>query len=277
MARSCGSTPTPAPPGRTTPTSAAADANAQQIIAYGLRNPFRITIRGNGSVWLGDVGFTTWEEINTIPDPDAAPRNFGWPCREGNAATPQYAGLDIPLCDSPPALAGPGLSTYNHNDTVDGDDGCGTGSSSISGIAFRTTAGNYPAKYDNGLFFSDYTRRCIWFAPGIERDRQPDFSVDRAVRQPAPLGRDRAAAPSAWASTPAGDIIYTDYDRDEIRAIRYYPAAPAERRPSPRPRRSGRRRSTVDFDASASNDPNGDAMIVRLGPRGRRHVRRHAA
>src|SRR4029077_14960514 len=103
-----------------------------KIIAYGLRNPFRMTIRGNGSVWLGDVGFTTWEEINTIPDPDAPMRNFGWPCREGNGATPQYVGLDIPLCDSPPSLAGPAF-TYNHGDTVTDDD-CGTGSSSISGI-----------------------------------------------------------------------------------------------------------------------------------------------
>jgi len=231
-------------------------ANAQKIIAYGLRNPFRMTIRGNGSVWLGDVGFTTWEEINTIPDPDATVRNFGWPCREGNAATPQYAGLDIPLCDSPPALAGPAM-TYNHNATVTDDD-CGTGSSSISGIAFRTTAGNYPTKYDNGLFFSDYTRRCIWFAPASSATATPDFT---SIEQFANLRRSGETSGGAVyvGATPAGDIIYADYDRNEIRAIRYYPALPPNASFTATPT-SGPAPLTVDFDASASNDPNGDAM-----------------
>ena len=232
-------------------------ANAQKIIAYGLRNPFRMTIRGNGSVWLGDVGFTTWEEINTIPDPDAAPRNFGWPCREGNATTPQYAGLDIPLCDSPPALAGPAM-TYNHGDTVTSGDGCGTGSSSISGVAFRTTTGNYPTSYDNGIFFSDYTRRCIWFAPASSATATPDFD---SIERFANLRRTGETSGGAvWVgTTPAGDIIYTDYDRNEVRAIRYYPALPPNASFTATPT-AGPAPLDVDFDASASDDPNGDAM-----------------
>ena len=160
-------------------------ANAQKIIAYGLRNPFRMTIRPNGQVWIGDVGFTHWEEIDTIPDPDAAPRNFGWPCREGNGVTPEYSGLSLPLCNSLSGASDPAF-TYAHSDTVTDDD-CGTGSSSISGIAFRTTAGNYPTKYDNGLFFADYTRALHLVRAGVERVREPGLHVDRAVRQPAPL------------------------------------------------------------------------------------------
>lgn len=52
--------------------------NAQRIVAYGLRNPFRITTRpGTGEIWLGDVGWNTWEEINRIADPTARVTNFG--------------------------------------------------------------------------------------------------------------------------------------------------------------------------------------------------------
>ena len=43
------------------------DANARRIVAYGLRNPFRITVRpGTNEVWIGDVGWTTWEEVNRL-------------------------------------------------------------------------------------------------------------------------------------------------------------------------------------------------------------------
>ena len=44
-------------------------------------------------------------------------------------------------------------------------DGCGTGSSSIAGLAFLPSSSGYPSSYDNGLFFTDYTRNCIWFMP----------------------------------------------------------------------------------------------------------------
>ncbi|HEX6868429.1 MAG TPA: PQQ-dependent sugar dehydrogenase, partial [Candidatus Limnocylindrales bacterium] len=45
-----------------------ANVNARRIIAHGARNPFRFAIRpGTSEVWIGDVGWTTWEEINRIP------------------------------------------------------------------------------------------------------------------------------------------------------------------------------------------------------------------
>ena len=55
----------------TTRNSAAATPMPRRIIAYGLRNPFRFTIKpGTDDVWVGDVGFDTWEEINRIAGPD---------------------------------------------------------------------------------------------------------------------------------------------------------------------------------------------------------------
>ena len=78
------------------------DANARRIIAYGLRNPFRIAARpGTNEIWVGDVGWDTWEEINRIQNPTAGVLNFGWPCYEGSGTQGQYdVGQPEPLRDS---------------------------------------------------------------------------------------------------------------------------------------------------------------------------------
>ena len=89
------------------PMIGSADLNARRIIAYGLRNPFRLTIRpGTNEVWVGDVGWNTWEEINRVQNPtDATVENFGWPCYEGSfppasARQSGYDGANIPICET---------------------------------------------------------------------------------------------------------------------------------------------------------------------------------
>ena len=60
------------------------DANGKRIVAHGLRNPFRLAVRpGTNELWIGDVGWSTWEEINRLGyglDGTAVVENFGWPC-----------------------------------------------------------------------------------------------------------------------------------------------------------------------------------------------------
>jgi glucose/arabinose dehydrogenase len=56
------------------------DSNASKVWQLGLRNPFRFTInKDNGQVYVGDVGWTKWEEINTGDGGE----NFGWVGYEG--------------------------------------------------------------------------------------------------------------------------------------------------------------------------------------------------
>jgi glucose/arabinose dehydrogenase len=54
-----------------------------EIWAYGLRNPWKFSVDPqDGSLWIGDVGQATTEEVNHLPaGPGGA--NLGWSCREG--------------------------------------------------------------------------------------------------------------------------------------------------------------------------------------------------
>ncbi len=62
-----------------------------EIFAWGLRNPYRISIdRVGQEIWIGDVGQNKVEEVNSIsPDAttsrelDSSTHNFGWPLFEG--------------------------------------------------------------------------------------------------------------------------------------------------------------------------------------------------
>jgi uncharacterized repeat protein (TIGR03806 family) len=71
-----------------------------EVYAYGFRNPWRFNFdRMTGTLWAGDVGAYTWEEVDKVP----AGGNMGWAIREGthclNGDPCQSAGLVAPVLD----------------------------------------------------------------------------------------------------------------------------------------------------------------------------------
>ena len=55
-----------------------------EVWAYGLRNPYRFSFdRETGDLWIGDVGQSSWEEINLLPAASPTGANFGWKTCEG--------------------------------------------------------------------------------------------------------------------------------------------------------------------------------------------------
>ncbi len=67
-------------------------SNRARVFQYGLRNPFRFTFDPVTSLpVIGDVGWSSWEEINTGP----AGANFGWPYFEGPDGAGAYSGLSL--------------------------------------------------------------------------------------------------------------------------------------------------------------------------------------
>ncbi|MCI0614100.1 PQQ-dependent sugar dehydrogenase, partial [bacterium] len=79
------------------PLYSSTDPNTRRVIAYGFRNPFRFTVRpGTNEIWIGDVGWNDWEEINFITNPtDSTVENFGWPCYEGNGKQAGYDAANL--------------------------------------------------------------------------------------------------------------------------------------------------------------------------------------
>lgn len=83
--------------------AASPDAPVSKVWALGLRNPYRMTLKpgtgstnpedGNpGTLYIGDVGFYTWEELNILQD---GGENFGWPIYEGLNKFPPYNQFDV--------------------------------------------------------------------------------------------------------------------------------------------------------------------------------------
>ena len=233
------------------------DTNARRIVASGLRNPFRFTIRpGTSEVWAGDVGWNTWEEIDRVTSPTAGLTNFGWPCYEGTARQGGYDGANLNICENLYAQTGAVTNpyyTYNHGGQVVSGEACPTGSSSISGLAFETSS-NYPAAYDGALFFADYSRDCIW-----AMRRGTNGLPDSAQRETFAAA---AANPVDLKIGPGGDLFYVDL-AGTIRRISYAgantpPTASIQASPT-----SGAAPLQVSFDGRASSDPDsGDGIAA---------------
>jgi glucose/arabinose dehydrogenase len=80
-----------------------------RVWAFGFRNPFRVSVKpGSGStnpstgdigeVFVGDVGWGTWEELNVVKAPGT---NFGWPLFEGQTSNADYLALNTRDAETP--------------------------------------------------------------------------------------------------------------------------------------------------------------------------------
>jgi glucose/arabinose dehydrogenase/PKD repeat protein len=240
------------------PLAASGDPNARRIVAYGLRNPFRVTVRpGTSEVWIGDVGWGDWEEIDRLVAPaDSSVDNFGWPCFEGNGRQPGYDAANLAICESLYGQANAVVSphfTYHHNGPVAQNDACPIGGSSVAGLAFQFyTGGSYPVEYDGALFFADYSRGCIWVMERGGGILPSPSNIKRFLRG--------ADSPVDLQIGPGGDLFYVSLN-GSVRRIQYSaatnqaPTAAASATPT-----AGDAPLTVDFDGSGSTDPDADPL-----------------
>ena len=240
------------------PLAASPDPNARRIIATGFRNPFRMTIRpGSDELWVGDVGWGTWEEIDRVSPSGASVANYGWPCYEGVGRQSGFDALDLSICENLYAAGATAVVTpyyaYNHGSTVVSGESCATGSSAIAGLAFYQ-GGGYPAQYAGALFFADNSRDCIWVmfagANGLP---------DPGQRATLVAG---AANPVDLEIGPGGDLYYVDFDGGTIRRIssssgpsNQPPSAAISATPT-----SGSAPLSVNFSAAGSSDPDADPL-----------------
>jgi glucose/arabinose dehydrogenase len=123
------------------------DANRSKVYQLGLRNPFRMSFDSvTGRLYVGDVGWTRWEEINSA-GPGA---NFGWPYFEGgNGTSIQTGGYQ----NLPEAQAFYGSGQTVVAPTL-GLSHAATGINAVvAGAVYRGSV--YPPEFQGNLFFND--------------------------------------------------------------------------------------------------------------------------
>lgn len=200
-------------------------SNRSKVWAYGLRNPFRFTIRpGTAEAYVGDVGWNNWEEINT-----GKGANFGWPCYEGgvvtgggneggNTTSRRQSGYETTGSTSAQcaALYAQGLAAvkrpvfaYNH-----GSDGAGaTGGASANAGAFYTGT-VYPTQYRDAQFITDYNRRWVRY---LRFDASGNAIVHNFLSENAGIGMVQV---TTGPDTNLYVILYRS-SGSEVRRIRY--------------------------------------------------------
>ncbi|KAI9150960.1 hypothetical protein H9P43_009575 [Blastocladiella emersonii ATCC 22665] len=147
-----------------------------QVLARGFRNPYRFVVDpATDNLYLGDVGFADWEEINLIPSVRAtggngANNNYGWPCLEGVMHSATVEAQNFPTCNelyTNPSKSKQALFKYSHFGQFGNVVTKAGGQSAITGIAVYSGASSFPADYKDALFFADYTRGGFW---GVRRN-----------------------------------------------------------------------------------------------------------
>jgi glucose/arabinose dehydrogenase len=157
-----------------------------RVWAMGFRNPFRFSIKAGtgstnpstgdiGEIYLGDVGYNTYEELNIITKPGT---NFGWPIFEGLTYVSGYATLNTANKDEPNPLFGTG--------------GCNQQYFSFKNLIKQATADNSTAVYNpcnSSMLISNsdvsdrfvHNRPAIDWKHGVDSARVGTFSGNNAT------------------------------------------------------------------------------------------------
>jgi glucose/arabinose dehydrogenase/PKD repeat protein len=234
---------------------------ASRVWAYGLRNPYRFTVRpGTGSLdplqlhpgmlLIAEVGWRTWEEINVCNNAGA---NFGWPCHEGPVVEATYSTLTPSHhgCTTMGTPTNPSAPTdpiiYWHHTVPSLSSATGLVGKASTAVTFYTGTA-YPSQYWGAAFFGDYERGWIR-AARIDANGQLLLVSDFATDGEAPV--------DLMSDPVSGDLFYISILRNKIWRIRYGVSGVPPVAQAAASTTSGLAPLTVSFSSEGSNDPDG--------------------
>jgi glucose/arabinose dehydrogenase len=130
-----------------------------ELLAYGLRNPWRFSFDpANGDLYIADVGFHVWEEIDYLPGGTDEVVNFGWSPCEGPEPFRELDASDPNMPPNPLAeggrLTAPVLAYRHESPSYCEGRGSVTGGYVYRGNAVPALRGRY--------VFGDYCSGEIW-------------------------------------------------------------------------------------------------------------------
>lgn len=237
------------------------DPNERRIVAYGFRNPFRFAIdQTSDELYVANVGWTEWEEIDRFSVDPTRPWNSGWPCYEGPEVNIAYRNLETNLCEDLYAEAGatdPAMYSYSFGGPLFPGDPCTTEQgAAITGVSvYRDNA--FPEGYDGALFFADSVRECIFVMMAGE-DGKPDPTTTTV------FASDAGFYPAVDLEVgPDGGLYYLNLfspgDGGLVKRVSYDPGAP-DAELTATPTFGSADPLEVDLDASGSTDPDGEEL-----------------
>lgn len=133
---------------------------ADEIFAYGLRNPFKMSFdrAGTNALFVADVGQNEWEEINILHKGG----NYGWRILEGNhahdAPTADVLGVDVKSLKYP-------IHAYDHTIGISIIGGYVYRGTNFSDLAGKYVFGDFSTGFftpDGHLFYLEESRPGIW-------------------------------------------------------------------------------------------------------------------
>jgi glucose/arabinose dehydrogenase len=236
-----------------------------KVYAYGLRNPFRFSLKpGTSTLYIGDVGSGEYEEIDVAHGGE----NFGWPCYEGPLDNRNEFSGD-PFCANQynagtAGITGP-LVTYAHGPIVNGvmqPEGVGhaiIGGDFYTGVAYGPLNGAY--------FFADAPYGVIYELQTDANDNLIHGPVDRTDWFIGPPNTDNqppnggVGIPVALHPAPNGNIDIADLASSQIFELKgCTTGCPPVPRATVNPIGGPPDTTVFTFDGSKSYDPEGGAL-----------------
>jgi hypothetical protein len=233
----------------------------EETFVKGFRNPFRFAVdydaRGT-RLFINDVGGQRWEEVDEARFGADGGNDYGWNICEGRHDNVYRGGQED--CSSATKTAP--IHEYNHD----------TGCESITAGTFVPDSSNWPARYRDDYLYGDFVCGKIF-----SLSEKPDGSGYAREMFIGGLGTRSAVAMTFGPYKGTQALYYATFDGNggSIRRVAYTPGeqppvadvrmakdASGEEQPNHGDADAGVPDFQMNFDASGTRDPNGNAGLT---------------